>query len=193
MRKFLRSVKNILKRLIDGALYGKIVRGLCLVHYKLSIKKQKFYNSARKIYYTHTLSECGPGLRIFGKPIIYHPELIKIGKNVTLNNGAQISPRGSVVISDYVTMSRGSQITSGSYDTTQWNEQSGCNYKSHKHIESDVFIGEGAWLCVNSIVLSGVQIRGKGVIVAAGAVVTSDINEDFVVVAGVPARVVKHI
>lgn len=41
--------------------------------------------------------------------------------------------------------------------------------------------------------LPGVDISGKGVIVAAGAVVTHDITEDYVVVAGVPAKVVKRL
>ena len=39
---------------------------------------------------------------------------------------------------------------------------------------------------VNSLV-------GKGVIVAAGAVVTKDITDDFVVVAGIPAQIVKRL
>lgn len=36
-------------------------------------------------------------------------------------------------------------------------------------------------------------ISGKGVIVAVGAVVTKDITEDFVVVAGVPVKIVKRL
>ena len=56
-----------------------------------------------------------------------------------------------------------------------------------------MFIGEGTWLCVNSIVLPGVKISGKGVVVAAGAVVANDIDEDYIVVGGVPARKIKQI
>ena len=51
-------------------------------------------------------------------------------------------------------------------------------------IEDDVWIGFGA------IVLSGVTIR-RGAVVAAGAVVTSDV-ESYSVVAGVPARKVAQ-
>lgn len=136
------------------------------------------------------LADCGPDLTVFGKPIIYSPDKIHIGNHVTLNNGAQISPRGHVYIADYVTMSRGSQITGGMYDLSNWSDD---GYIVRDHTQKDVFIGEGTWLCVNSIVLPGVHINGKGVIVAAGAVVTQDINEDFVIVGGVPAKIIKHL
>jgi acetyltransferase-like isoleucine patch superfamily enzyme len=49
-------------------------------------------------------------------------------------------------------------------------------------IEDDVWIGYGA------IVLSGVRVK-RGAVVAAGAVVTKDVNE-YEIVAGNPARVV---
>lgn len=50
-----------------------------------------------------------------------------------------------------------------------------------------VTIGEGAWIGSAAIVLASV---GKGSIIAAGAVVTKPIP-DFVIAAGVPARVLR--
>ncbi len=41
------------------------------------------------------------------------------------------------------------------------------------------------------MILPGVYINGKNVIVGANAVVTRDINESNVLVAGVPAKIVK--
>lgn len=41
------------------------------------------------------------------------------------------------------------------------------------------------------VILPGVYINGKNVIVGANAVVTRDINESNVLVAGVPAKIVK--
>lgn len=52
-------------------------------------------------------------------------------------------------------------------------------------IEDDVLIG------ANAVVLEGCRV-GKGSVVAAGAVVVSDV-EPGVVVAGQPARVIKHV
>lgn len=55
--------------------------------------------------------------------------------------------------------------------------------KGPTHIGSDVWIGHGA------IILSGVRI-GNGAVVAAGAVVSRSV-EDYAIVAGNPARVVR--
>ena len=51
-------------------------------------------------------------------------------------------------------------------------------------VEDDVLIG------ANAVVIEGVHI-GRGAVVAAGAVVIRDVPEDAVV-AGCPARVIKH-
>jgi tetrahydrodipicolinate N-acetyltransferase len=52
-------------------------------------------------------------------------------------------------------------------------------------IEDDVLVG------ANAVILEGVRI-GKGSVVAAGAVVTQDV-EEYTVVAGAPARVIKKV
>lgn len=55
----------------------------------------------------------------------------------------------------------------------------------------EVVIGDNVWIGKGSIVLKGVTI-GNGAIVAAGSVVTRDVPA-YTVVAGNPARVVKHL
>jgi maltose O-acetyltransferase len=54
----------------------------------------------------------------------------------------------------------------------------------------DVVIGDRAWIAYRAIVLPGIRI-GEGAVVAAGAVVTRDV-EPFQIVAGVPARPVAE-
>ncbi|KAK4244524.1 maltose O-acetyltransferase [Corynascus novoguineensis] len=54
-----------------------------------------------------------------------------------------------------------------------------------------IVIGEDCWLGGNVVVCPGVTI-GRGVTVGAGSVVTRDV-EDFVVVAGNPARVIRRL
>lgn len=142
----------------------------------------------RRYYFESRLAACGENLIINGKPLIFGPDKISLGNHVTLNHGCTIAPRGKVEIEDYVTMSRGAQITAGELDTGRW---TGERYKHSVHREGDVHIGEGCWLCVNSVVLPGVNISGKGVIVAAGAVVADDITEDYVIVGGIPAKIIK--
>lgn len=54
-----------------------------------------------------------------------------------------------------------------------------------------VRIGDNVLVGANAVVIEGVQV-GNGSVVAAGAIVTKDVPEN-VVVAGVPARVIKEI
>lgn len=50
-------------------------------------------------------------------------------------------------------------------------------------------IGNDVWIAANACILRGVNI-GNGAVIAAGAVVTEDV-EPYTIVAGVPAKVVK--
>ena len=57
-------------------------------------------------------------------------------------------------------------------------------------VSDGITIGDDVWIAANAVITDGVTI-GSGVVVAAGAVVTSDVP-DYAVVAGVPARVIRH-
>ncbi len=54
-----------------------------------------------------------------------------------------------------------------------------------------VVIGDNAWIGGNSVIVPGVTI-GNNVVVAAGSIVVNDIP-DNVVVAGNPAKIIKHL
>lgn len=56
--------------------------------------------------------------------------------------------------------------------------------------KGDIVIEDDVWIGDRSVILSGVRI-GKGAVVAAGSVVTKDI-EPYSIVGGVPARVIKY-
>ena len=56
--------------------------------------------------------------------------------------------------------------------------------------KGDILIGDDVWIGQNAIILSGISI-GQGSIVAAGAVVTTDIPP-YAIVGGVPAKVIKY-
>jgi acetyltransferase-like isoleucine patch superfamily enzyme len=72
---------------------------------------------------------------------------------------------------------------------------------NHKFDNTEVFIKEqgitikgiviedDVWIGANVTVLDGVKI-GKGAIIAAGSVVTKDVNE-YYIVGGIPAKVLK--
>ncbi len=68
-------------------------------------------------------------------------------------------------------------------------ERSDIPIREQGHILGDLFIDDDVWLGANVVVIGGVRI-GRGVVVAAGAVVTRDVPP-MVVVGGVPAKVIK--
>jgi acetyltransferase-like isoleucine patch superfamily enzyme len=50
-------------------------------------------------------------------------------------------------------------------------------------------IGDDVWLGAHSIITAGTHIA-NGVIVAAGAVVTRSVDQEGVIVAGIPAKII---
>ncbi|MGL5048160.1 MAG: DapH/DapD/GlmU-related protein, partial [Shewanella sp.] len=63
-------------------------------------------------------------------------------------------------------------------------------FQGHKPVEP-VLICRGAWIGANAIILPGVTI-GANSVVGAGSVVTKDVPP-YVVVAGLLAKIIKHI
>lgn len=55
-----------------------------------------------------------------------------------------------------------------------------------------IIVGNGCWLCAGSMILPGVTVKDKSV-VAAGAVVTRSQNEGMILLAGIPAKIKKHL
>ncbi len=65
------------------------------------------------------------------------------------------------------------------------------NTKKPINKPKDVVIGNSVWLCYNTTILKGVKIA-DGSIVATGAVVSKTFSQNNVVLAGVPAKIIKE-
>jgi acetyltransferase-like isoleucine patch superfamily enzyme len=100
-----------------------------------------------------------------------------IGKNTHINHGCFFDTRGGLRIGENVSISHNVSIITVTHDTQSYNFR----LKSAR-----VRIDDFAWIGLNATILQGVII-GKGAVVAAGAVVTKDV-QPFEIVAGVPAR-----
>lgn len=109
---------------------------------------------------------------------------ISIGDYVLITPGCRISARHSIEIGDSVMMANGVYLSDsdwhGVYDRTEASE-----------VETPIVIKNNAWLGDHAVVLKGVTI-GENSIVGANSVVTKDVP-DNVVVAGNPAKIVKHL
>lgn len=111
---------------------------------------------------------------------------IALGKNSHINQYCCVwaSPNSKIILGDNLLMGPGAKIFSSNHGTAKdiiLNEQ---DWK-----EKNVIVGNDVWIGANAVLVPGVKI-GDGVVVAAGAVVTKDV-ESYSVVGGVPAKVLK--
>ena len=94
---------------------------------------------------------------------------------------------GPVCIGHHVNLAQGITVTALNHnfnDTNRRIDKQGITTKP-------VVIGDDVWIGANAVILPGVSI-GSHAVIAAGAVVTSDV-EDYTVVGGVPAKVIKKL
>lgn len=94
---------------------------------------------------------------------------------------------GPVCIGHHVNLAQGITVTALNHnfnDTNRRIDEQGITTKP-------VVIGDDVWIGANAVILPGVSI-GSHAVIAAGAVVTSDV-EDYTVVGGVPAKVIKKL
>ena len=131
------------------------------------------------------LKSCGAKLHVFGRCKIDMMGNVSIGENVSLNEGVVISAKYSdVTIEDNVVISANCVIASVGYDFT------GENYPAN-HYDAPVVIKDKAWIGANATVVPGVTI-GEGAVIAAGAVVTKDV-EPRTLVGGIPAKLIRSL
>ena len=94
---------------------------------------------------------------------------------------------GPVCIGSHVNLAQGITVTALNHnfeDKTKRIDDQGITTKP-------VIIGDDVWIGANAVILPGVTI-GKHCVVAAGAVVTKDV-QDNTIVGGVPAKEIKKI
>jgi len=108
---------------------------------------------------------------------------IRIGKNVFINHACTFLDLGGITIEDDAMIGpKVSLIT----------ENHPVNPATRKTLElKPVVIKRNAWIGANAVILHGVTV-GENSVVAAGAVVTSDVP-DNTVVGGIPAKFIKAI
>ena len=96
--------------------------------------------------------------------------------------GCYIQGIGRIEIGDYTEISGNVGIFTANHDFEDLTQ----------HVVQNVKIGAYCWMGFNSVVLPGV-ILGDHTVVGAGAVVTKSYPKGYVVLAGNPAKVIKHL
>jgi acetyltransferase-like isoleucine patch superfamily enzyme len=114
---------------------------------------------------------------------------LSIGNNVLLGKNLEIDYSGEVIIEDYVWLSDGCMIYTHDH-SLEAKMRNDC-YGEHV-FTNKLICREGCWIGAKSIILPSVSVIGKHSVVGAGSIVTKDV-EDYVIVAGNPAKVVKRL
>ncbi len=109
---------------------------------------------------------------------------LSIGNNSSIGRDCQLA--NDVTIGDDVMMAPEVAIFSVSHETSEIDKP--MRLQGNK-APNPVTIGNDVWIGQRAMIMPGVTI-GNGVIVAAGAIVTKHV-EDFCVVGGNPAKVLK--
>ncbi|MDD3284438.1 MAG: acyltransferase [Patescibacteria group bacterium] len=148
------------------------------------IKRECILLKTRNFYYSNLFSNFGKNSNIFGSINVINSENINFGNNSTINESGFLNAREKIIIGDYVHISPYVIINSG-----------GLDYKKKMgdriHIAKPINIEHGVWIGSGVIINPGVTI-GTNSVVGTGSVVTKDIPSN-VVVAGVPAEIIKNI
>ncbi len=104
-----------------------------------------------------------------------------IGKDTIIGDHAFFDGRAKLIIGDHVDMASSVMIYNSEHDLES---------PEFKARVEPVSIGDYVFIGPRAIILPGVKI-GKGAVVAAGAVVTKDVD-DFAIVGGVPAKFISE-
>lgn len=150
---------------------------------------KRIFNKIKHLayYYSHPFL-WGKNVQINGIPTIGNPKNFHLGKHVSLNDKCYIQSVGGVKLGNYVTISYGVTILTSGLDSKDYPDT--CNCKNRKHLVAPVAIGDGVWLCANVTVTPGITIAPT-IIVAAGSVVTKDLDKEGWLYGGVPAKPIK--
>jgi len=108
---------------------------------------------------------------------------IQIGKNVFINHACSFLDMGGITIEDHVLIGPKVNLVTENHPLTPADRRA--------LISKPILVKRNAWIGAAATILPGVTI-GENAVVAAGAVVTTDVP-DNTIVAGVPAKIIKSI
>ena len=122
----------------------------------------------------------GKGVRISGRTRVWLPRNLVVGNDSWIAGRANLYDVASIRIGANAVVSEEAFLCTAGHDLAS---------SGFALTTAPIEIGDMAWIGARAIVLPGRKV-GEGAVVAAGAVVTHDV-EPWTVVAGNPARVVK--
>ncbi|MDZ4726972.1 MAG: acyltransferase [Leptospira sp.] len=115
-----------------------------------------------------------------------HVKNITFGKGVGINTGSYINGVGSITFSDHVLVGNNVTISSGKHPT-ELNELKIIEIPT---IRLPIKIGKGVWIAAGAVIMPGIEI-GADSVIGANSVVTKHISPNGIYV-GAPAKLIKE-
>ncbi len=127
------------------------------------------------------------GARLIGTGVIRNKGIgIKIGSNSAIGSNNFIGGQGGVEIGENVIMGPDVRIFSENHNI----DKKDIAIKNQGESRIGVCISDDCWIGASVTILDGVKLS-KGTVVAAGSVVTKSVIEPNMVIAGIPAKILK--
>lgn len=119
----------------------------------------------------------GKGSYLFRRTEILFPKGLWVEKYSNIGWFTLLDARGGIKIGNNVTIASYVKLITGSHDINS------ADFQAYFH---PIIVDDYVWICTGATICQNVHI-GEGAVVAAGAVVTKDV-EPYTVVGGVPAK-----
>ncbi len=133
----------------------------------------------RKLIYQMSGVKIGAKTHIHMGTQFFYPAGVKVGRGTIIGQNAFLDGRAKLLIGDNVDIAS---------DVMIYNSEHNIHSEEFEAVNGEVTVGDYVFIGPRAIILPGVHI-GKGAVVAAGAVVTRDV-EEYQIVGGVPAKVI---
>lgn len=169
---FAQEVSNLHLRRSIGLTVIKILPALSFLHVRTMILRLAGLS-------------IGHGTLVGGRLRVTGGATLHIGQNCWINVDCHIDTSAPVVVGDGAALGHDVLILTNTHHIGRSSRRAGALR------DGPVSIGDGTWLGARSVVLPGVTI-GAGAIIAAGAVVVDDVEENTVV-GGVPAHFIRRL
>lgn len=163
-------------------LFLRFLASLILIFIKC-VKRLKMY------VYMPLFEDHGTNFR-FDPAGLYSFENISVGNDVNLGYKTIIlAAKSKVVIGNKVMFGPEVMVVGGGHNTSVVGRFMFDVHEKRPHDDLGVVIGDDVWVGGRVIILRGVKV-GRGAIIAAGSIVTKDV-QPYAVVGGNPARLIK--
>ncbi len=143
-------------------------------------------------YYIHDQVAWRATIHVADRPRIHPTASIRCAHNIYVGNNSHInhlccvwaSENAKIILGDNLLMGPGVGLFASNHGIVAGRPMTFQEWK-----EASIVIGDDVWLGAHCVVTAGTHIA-NGVIVAAGAVVTRSIDQEDVIVGGIPAKII---